>query len=153
MQHYIPYTPQQNRIDERKNRSLKDMATYMMKSKDLPPNFWVEVIKYESYIHNRVPHKHIDVINPFEAWSGHKPDLSYFRIFGSKAWARITLEKRKAMEPQSQEFIFVVYSEDSKGYNMININTKKSLIERSVQFEEEPMLASKIGESYSSPQP
>ena len=39
MQHSIPYTPQQNRVTEMKNRSLKDMDTCMMESKNLPPNF------------------------------------------------------------------------------------------------------------------
>ena len=39
MQHSIPYTPQQNGIDERKNRSLKEMATCMMEAKTFPPKF------------------------------------------------------------------------------------------------------------------
>ena len=42
-------------------------------------------------------------MNPFEAWSGHKPDVTHFRIFGSKAWARIPTEKRKDLQPQRQE--------------------------------------------------
>ena len=36
MQHSIPYTPQQNGVAERKNRSLKEMATFMMEAKTLP---------------------------------------------------------------------------------------------------------------------
>ena len=40
----------------------------------------------------------------------------------------------------------------SKGYNLINMSTQISFVERSVQFEEEPMLATEIGES-SSPTP
>ena len=48
MQHSIPYTPQQNGVDERKNRALKEMATCMLDSKTLPPNFWAEDIKYAS---------------------------------------------------------------------------------------------------------
>ena len=45
MQHSIPYTPRKNGVDERNNRSLKEMATCMLESKTLPPNFSVEAIK------------------------------------------------------------------------------------------------------------
>ena len=65
MQHLIPYTPQQNGVAERKNRSLKEMATCMMEAKTLPPKFWFEAIKCESYIQNRVPQNNIDGIIPF----------------------------------------------------------------------------------------
>ena len=46
MQHSIPYIPQQNGVAERKNRSLKDMATCMMEAKTLTPKFLSEAIKY-----------------------------------------------------------------------------------------------------------
>ena len=35
MQHSIPYTPQENGVAGRKNRSLKEMATCMMEAKTL----------------------------------------------------------------------------------------------------------------------
>ena len=92
-------------------------------------------------------------MTPFEAWSGHKPDVTHFRIFGSKAWARIPTEKRKALQPQSQECLFVGYSEYSRGYKLINLRTNKYFIERSVQFEEEPLAVVEVEESSSSPQP
>ena len=82
----------------------------MMEAKTVPPKFWDEAIKCASYIHNRVPHKELDGMTPLEAWSGHKPDVTHFRIFGSKTWARIPTEKRKALQPQSQECLFVGYS-------------------------------------------
>ena len=44
----------------------------MMEAKTLPPKFWAKDIKYASYIQNRVPHKHLDGMTPFEAWSGNK---------------------------------------------------------------------------------
>ena len=102
MQYSIPYTPQQNGVAERKNRSLKEMATCMMESKYFPTKFWAKAIKCASYIQNRVPHKYLYGITPFEAWSGHNPNVSHFRILGSKCWARIPPEKRKDLEPQSQ---------------------------------------------------
>ena len=78
------------------------MATCMLESKTFPPKFWDEAIKFASYIQNRVPHKKIDVVIPFEALSGRKPDVSHFNIFGSRAWDRIPLDKRRDLEPQSQ---------------------------------------------------
>ena len=103
MQHSIPYTPQQNGVAERKNISLKEMATYVMEPKRFPPNFWAKDIKCASYIKNMVPHHKIYDITPFKSWSGHKRDVTHFRIFGSKPWARIPTEKRKDLQPQSQE--------------------------------------------------
>ena len=95
MHHSIPYTPQQNGVAERKNKSLKEMETCMMEDKALPPKFWSEAINCASYIQNRVPHKNLEGMTPFEAWSGHKLDVTHFRIFGSRAWARIPTEKEK----------------------------------------------------------
>ena len=124
-----------------------------MEAKTLPPKFWAEDKKYASYIQNRVPHKNLDGMTPFEAWTGHKPDVTHFRIFGSKAWARPPTEKRKTLQPQSQEFLFVGYSKDSKGYKLIYLSTNKSFIEISVQFQEEPLVAVEVGESSSPPDP
>ena len=38
MEHFIPYTPQQNGVSERKNRSLKEMETCLLHCKHLPPS-------------------------------------------------------------------------------------------------------------------
>ena len=99
-----------------------------MEAKTLPPNFWAEAINCAAYIQNRVPHKQLDGMTPFEAWSGHNPDVTHFRIFGSRAWARIPTETRKDLQPQSQECLFVGYFEDSKRYKLINLSTNKSFM-------------------------
>ena len=44
MQHSIPYTPYQNGVVERKNKSLKEMATCLMEAKNFPPKFWAKAI-------------------------------------------------------------------------------------------------------------
>ena len=73
---------------------------------------------------------------PFEAYFEHKPDVSNFRVFESTAWARIPLYKRKYLQPQNIECMFIGYLEDSKGYKFLNIRTKQIFIDRSVRFEE-----------------
>ena len=59
MEHSVPYTPQQNGVAERKNRSLKEMATCLLHGKHLPPSLWDEAVNCASYLQNRVPHKSI----------------------------------------------------------------------------------------------
>ena len=100
MQHLVPYTPQQNGVAKRKNRALKEMETCMLEAKDLNPKIWDKAIKCDAYIQNRSPHKFLDGKTPYEFWFGHKPNISHFRVFGSKSWARIPPEKRKALQPQ-----------------------------------------------------
>ncbi|KAK2981153.1 hypothetical protein RJ640_013475 [Escallonia rubra] len=40
----IPYSPQQNGVVERKNRSILNMTRSMLKSKNLPKEFWAEAV-------------------------------------------------------------------------------------------------------------
>jgi hypothetical protein len=99
LQHTFPYTLQQNRVVEWKNRSLKEMASCMLHAKSLPERLWVEALNCETYIQNRSPHICIKDKIPYEAWRGLKMEVTHFCIFGSRAWARIPSEKRNALDP------------------------------------------------------
>ena len=79
MQHSDPYTPQQNGVAERKNRALKEMATCMIEDKYLSPKLWDEASNFDEYIQNRDLHKSLKGKTPYEAWFGHKPNISHFR--------------------------------------------------------------------------
>jgi hypothetical protein len=136
LQRMVPYTPQQNRVVERKNRSLKEMASCMLHAKSLPQILWVEALNCATYIQNRSPYRSVKDKTPYEAWSGLKPEVTHFCIFSSRAWARIPSEKRKALDPQNTECIFVGYPDGVKGYILIDLSSDRLIIERSVQFEE-----------------
>ena len=84
-QHTVPYTPQQNGVVERKNRTLKEMDNCMIQSKGLSLQYWTEAINYANYIVNCTPTKFLQGITPEEAWSKIKPDVSHFRVFGCEA--------------------------------------------------------------------
>ena len=58
------------------------------------------------------------------------------RVFGSIAWARISLDKRRDLQLQSIECIFIGYIDEYKGFNLLDIRTKQIVIERSVMFDE-----------------
>ena len=107
MQHSTPYTPQQNGVAERKNRSLKEMETCTIEVREINHKLWAESINCDAHIQNRAFHKTVKGMTPYEAWFGEKPNVSNFRIFETKAWARIPSKKRKALIQQSKECLMV----------------------------------------------
>jgi transposase InsO family protein len=139
MQHTVPYTPQQNGVAERKNCALKEMANCMIQSKGLSLKYWAEAINFENYIVNRTPTKALKNITLEEAWTKIKPYVSHFRVFSSIAWAHIPDEKRKALQPKSEKCIFVGYSEDVKGYRLLQPHCNEIILRRDVKFDEKPL--------------
>ena len=57
-------------------------------------------------------------------------------MFGCDAWAHIPDEKRKALQPKSENCIFVGYSEDVKGYQLLQTHSNDIIIRRDVKFDE-----------------
>jgi transposase InsO family protein len=136
MQHTVPYIPQQNGVAERKNRTLKEMANCMIQSKGLSLQYWAEAINCANYIVNHTPTKALKNITPEEAWTKIKPYVSHFRVFGTIAWAHIPDEKRKTLQPKSEKCIFVSYSEDVKGYRLLQPHCNEIILRRDVKFDE-----------------
>ena len=57
-------------------------------------------------------------------------------MFGCEAWAHILDEKWKALQPKSEKCIFFGYSEDVKGYRLIQPHSHDIIIRRDVKFDE-----------------
>jgi hypothetical protein len=93
-------------------------------------------LTYENYIVNHTPRKSLKNITPEEAWTKIKPDVSHFRVFGNIAWTHIPNEKRKALQPKSEKHIFVGYSEDVKGYRLLQSHCNEIILIRDVKFDE-----------------
>src|SRR5438045_8141928 len=72
----MPYTPQQNGVAERRNRTLMDMVRSMMAQASLPVSFWGDALLTAAYLLNRVPSKAVE-LTPYELWTGRKPGLRH----------------------------------------------------------------------------
>lgn len=63
------YTPQQNGVSERKNRTIMEMVRCMLKRKKLQKELWAEAVSCAIYLINRSPTKCLKDCTPHEAWS------------------------------------------------------------------------------------
>jgi transposase InsO family protein len=63
-----PITPQHNRVVERKNGVIQEMAGVMIHSKNLAQHFWGEAINTACHIINRVYLRPETNKTPYEIW-------------------------------------------------------------------------------------
>lgn len=74
---------------------------------------------------------------PGEAWSGSKPSVEYFRVFGCLAHMHVPDSKRIKLDDKSMKCILLGVSEESKAYCLFDPVSKKIVISRDVIFEED----------------
>ena len=79
-----PYSPESNRVAERKNKTLKEMMNFLLISDSTPNNLWGEAILSTCHLQNRISYKKTGK-TPYELWKGHEPNLKYMKVWGCLA--------------------------------------------------------------------
>jgi hypothetical protein len=108
----------------------------MLSGKQIPKEFWSEAINWAIHILNRSPTSAVKEAIPEEAWSGNKPYVHYFRVFGCIAHVHIPDKQRSKLDDKSEKCIILGVSEESKAYRLYNPVSKKVIISRDVVFVE-----------------
>ena len=95
------YTPQQNAVAERRNRTIMNIIRCLLSEEEMPKKLWPEAARWTAHVLN---HSYTEVIKDMvleEKWSGIKPNVEYFRVFGSIAHVHIPEQKRTKLDDQS----------------------------------------------------
>jgi Integrase core domain/GAG-pre-integrase domain len=132
----LPYTPQQNMIVKRKNKTIVELARSMLTGKRLPHNFWAEVVATAVYLLNITPTKAVFNITPYEAWHGRKTAVGHLKVFGCVAYSMVNSQNRRKLDEKFEKDIFIGYCQQSKGYKIYIPDTKKTITRRNVIFVE-----------------
>jgi len=130
------YTPQQNGVVERKNKTLITLARAILDDYGISQRFWAEDINTACHASNRVYLHRFLKKTPYELLIGRKPNISYFRIFGCKCYI---FKKRKHLdmfESRCDIGFLVGYSSNSKAYRVFNNTTRMIEETCDVEFDE-----------------
>jgi transposase InsO family protein len=107
--------PQQNRVMERKNHTLVEMARMMLIEHKTPKRFWADDVSTACYISNQIFLLSILHLTPFELHFGHKPSVSHLRPFGCKCFV-LKCGNLDTFESHSFDGILLGYTPHGRSY-------------------------------------
>ena len=93
-----------------------DCARTLMIEKNVALNYWKKAISTIVHTLNRVRLKKDTNQTSYELWYGYKPNVSYFKVFGSKCY--ILKKFRKGKFDVKGDVVFLGYSYKKKSLKM-----------------------------------
>ena len=136
-QNSSPYTPQQNGVAERANRTVVEMARSMIHAQCLGHEFWAEAVCNAVYVRNRCPTKAVE--GKTARGSVEREDaarLAHARV-GCVAYAKVPDQSRTKLDAKGLKCLFLGYCEGTKAYRLICLETKKIIKSPDVVFFED----------------
>jgi hypothetical protein len=85
--------------------------------------FWVEAINMVCHAVNRLYLHRLLKKTSYELLTGNKPNISYFRIFGSKCYILLKRSKSSKFAPMVIECFMLDYDSNSHTYHIFNKNS------------------------------
>jgi hypothetical protein len=111
-------------------------ARAMLHDQGLPFHLWEEECNTVVYVQNHFPHRVLGMSTPEEAFTGKKPDVSHFKIFGSSVYVHVNKDAKKKLEPTAEVGIFVGYTETPHNYRVYLLNNKMNFMRQYIKFDE-----------------
>jgi hypothetical protein len=108
---------------ERKNRTLLDNTRTMIDEYKTLNRFWAEAINIACYSINRFYLHGILKETSYELLTDKKPNVSYFRVFGSKCFILIKRDRNSKFAPKVVEGFLLGYDSNTRVYRVFNKST------------------------------
>lgn len=124
-----PYTPQQNGVAERMNRTLFEKVRCLLHGAALPDHYWGLALQAASDVRNLCPVSG-QALTPFEVFMGRKPDLRMLRVFGCDCFVHVPAIRCRdpKLGSRSTPAVLVGYSETSKAWKVATVSNGRSTV-------------------------
>jgi len=127
------YTPQQNGVTERMNRTLMEKVRCLLNESGLEEVFWAEAAATAAYLVNKSPASAVYHNVPEDLWLDKKPGYKHLRRFGCISYVHLDLGKLKL---RALKGVFLGYPQGTKGYKVWLLDEEKCVISRNIVFNE-----------------
>jgi len=147
----VEYTPQQNGVAERANRTLEEMARCLLLQSGGPTSLWAEAVNTAAFLRNRCPSRATGDKTPLELWCGNKPDVKILKTFGSHVTALKKGPGSSKWDAKGEVYMLVGYSKESKAYRLWRKGTTRIIKSYDVRIIEDPHFITRRPESVELP--
>ena len=121
-----PYSPHQNGVVERLNRTIGESTRAMLHYAGLPERFWTLASQAAVYINNRLPSKATGKLTPYQLWHGKRPHIGHIRTFGCLVYTLV--HQAGKLEDRARRCTFVGYAVDSSRTYLLWDNERQTLL-------------------------
>jgi hypothetical protein len=101
-----------------------------------PDRFWTEAINTACYSINRLYLHRILKKTSYELLPGKKPNVSYFRVFGSKCFILVKRGRKSKFAPKAVEGFLLGYDSNTRAYRVFNKSTGLVEVSCDIVFDE-----------------
>ncbi|KAJ9557281.1 hypothetical protein OSB04_011895 [Centaurea solstitialis] len=141
------YTPQQNGVVERRNRTLVEAARTMLAYSGLPLTFWAEAVSTACFTQNRTIITKRFQKTPYHIINRRVPNVKFFHVFGCRCYILNNRDNLGKFDKKADEGYFLGYSLTSKTFRVYNKRTKMVMETVYVTFDETVSMTSEHSSS------
>ncbi|KAJ9557114.1 hypothetical protein OSB04_011728 [Centaurea solstitialis] len=141
------YTPQQNGVVERRNRTLVEAARTMLAYSGLPLTFWAEAVSTACFTQNRTIITKRFKKTPYHIINRRVPNVKFFHVFGCRCYILNNRDNLGKFDKKADEGYFLGYSLTSKTFRVYNKRTKMVMETVYVTFDETMSMTSEHSSS------
>jgi hypothetical protein len=112
------------------------MARTMLGEFKTPERFWSEAVNTPCHAINRLYLHRLLKKTSYELLTGNKPNVSYFRVFGSKCYILVKKGRHSKFAPKAVEGFLLGYDSNTKAYRVFNKSSGLVEVSSDVVFDE-----------------
>ncbi|GKE87313.1 retrovirus-related pol polyprotein from transposon TNT 1-94 [Tanacetum coccineum] len=122
-----PYTPEQNGVAKRKNRTLIEAARTMLSESVFSKQYWTEAVATVCYTQNRSTIEKRHLKTPYEIFHKRIPNINFLHVFGCPVYIHNHKDHIGKFDKKADDGYLLGYSLVSKAFRVFN--TRRQQIE------------------------
>ncbi|GJU51904.1 retrovirus-related pol polyprotein from transposon TNT 1-94 [Tanacetum coccineum] len=134
-----PYTPEQNGVAKRKNKTLIEAARTMLLGSVFSKQYWTEAVATACYTQNRSTIvKKGQLITPYEIFRKRIPNINFLHVFGCPNYIHNHKDHLGKFDEKADDGYLLGYPLVSKAFRVVNTRRQKTEETYHITFDESP---------------